>query len=144
MLKGISPIMSPELLKVLMEMGHSDEIVLADANFPAVSHANLLVRSDGHSITELLHAILPLFPLDQYVETPLVLMDIVPGDAIGSSAPVWQEYEAIAKQYEEHAVQFEKMERFAFYERAKKAYAIVATGEQSLYGNLILKKGVIK
>lgn len=144
MLKGISPVISPELLKVLMEMGHSDEIVLADANFPAASHSQLLVRCDGHSISELLHAILPLFPLDQYVASPLTLMDIVPGDAIGTSAPIWQQYKIIAAEYADEEPQFEKVERFAFYERAKKAYAIVATGEQSLYGNLILKKGVIK
>src|SRR5690606_25847318 len=144
MLKGISPIISPQLLKVLMEMGHSDEIVLADANFPAASHAQLLVRCDGHSISELLHAILPLFPLDQYVDSPLALMDIVPGDAIGTSAPIWQQYKNIVAEYAEEETHFEKVERFAFYERAKTAYAIVATSEQSLYGNLILKKGVIK
>jgi L-fucose mutarotase len=142
MLNGIPKIISPELLKVLMEMGHSDELVLADGNFPAASHAQRLVRCDGHSVTELLDAILQLFPLDQYVEKPAALMQVVPGDP--AETPIWEQYRSIIMQRSGLEEPFEEMERFAFYERAKKAYAIVATGESAIYANLILKKGVIK
>ncbi|MCM3628923.1 fucose isomerase [Paenibacillus glycanilyticus] len=142
MLNGIPKIISPELLKVLAEMGHSDEIVLADGNFPAVSHAQRLVRCDGHGVPELLDAILQLFPLDQYVEKPAALMQVVPGDP--AETPIWEEYRAIITQRSGLKEPFEEVERFAFYERAKKAYAIVATGESAIYANLILKKGVIK
>lgn len=142
MLNGIPKILSPELLKILMEMGHSDEIVLADGNFPAVSHAQRLVRCDGHGVPELLDAIMQLFPLDQYVEKPAALMQVVPGDP--AETPIWGEYKAIIAQHSGLEEPFEEVERFAFYERAKKAYAIVATGESAIYANLILKKGVIK
>ncbi|NIK66776.1 MULTISPECIES: RbsD/FucU domain-containing protein [unclassified Paenibacillus] len=142
MLNGIPKIISPELLKILMEMGHSDEIVLADGNFPAVSHAQRLVRCDGHGVPELLDAIMQLFPLDQYVEKPAALMQVVPGDP--AKTPIWDEYKAIITQRSGLEEPFEEVERFAFYERAKKAYAIVATGESAIYANLILKKGVIK
>ncbi|MHA6483583.1 L-fucose mutarotase [Paenibacillus sp. strain BS8-2] len=142
MLKGVPPIISPELLKVLMEMGHSDEIVLADGNFPAASHAQRLVRCDGHGITELLDAILQLFPLDQYVEQPAGLMAVMPGDK--TETPIWEAYRSIVQQREGLDDAFEEIERFAFYERAKRAYAVVATGESALYANLILKKGVVK
>ncbi|MGO4109285.1 RbsD/FucU family protein [Paenibacillus sp. YAF4_2] len=142
MLNGIPKIISPELLKVLMEMGHSDELVLADGNFPAASHAQRLVRCDGHSVPELLDVILQLFPLDQYVEKPAALMQVVPGDP--AETPIWEQYRSIIVQRSGLEEPFEKVERFAFYERAKKAYAIVATGESAIYANLILKKGVIK
>ena len=141
MLKGISKLISPELLKILMEMGHSDELVLADANFPAASHGQRLVRCDGHGIPELLEAILRLFPLDAYVDHPLALMQVVPGDPV--ETPIWKRYHDIAVPHAHTDRPFEEVERFAFYERAKKAYAIVATGEGALYANLILKKGVI-
>ncbi|WP_027085507.1 L-fucose mutarotase [Cohnella panacarvi] len=141
MLKGIPPILSPELLKILMEMGHSDEIVLADANFPAASHAQRLVRCDGHNIPELLEAILQLFPLDPYVDKPAALMQVVPGDPV--ETPIWDAYKAIVQANFQASEPFEQVERFAFYERAKQAYAIVATGEKALYANLVLKKGVI-
>ncbi|MFD2117342.1 L-fucose mutarotase [Paenibacillus yanchengensis] len=142
MLKGIPAIISPELLKVLMEMGHSDEIVFADGNFPAASHAQRLIRADGHSIPDLLDAVMQVFPLDQYVDQPAALMAVTPGDPIAT--PIWDEYKAIVDKHESSEGKFEEMERFAFYERAKKAYAIVATGEKALYANLILKKGVVK
>ncbi|SFF10876.1 L-fucose mutarotase [Paenibacillus algorifonticola] len=142
MLHGISKLISPELLKILMEMGHSDEIVLADGNFPVMSHAQRVVRADGHGIPELLEAILPLFPLDQYVERPAALMQVVPGDTV--QTPIWGQYQLIIEQHTPVREKPEEVERFAFYERAKKAYAIVATGEQALYANIILKKGVIK
>jgi len=142
MLKGISSIISPELLKVLMEMGHGDEIVIADGNFPAASHAARLVRCDGHDAVPLLEAILQLFPLDQYVQAPVALMSVVPGDP--TKPVIWEEYKRVVEKYATSHVEFEHVERFAFYERAKQAYAIIATGEPALYANLILKKGVIK
>lgn len=141
MLIGISPLISPELLKILAEMGHGDEIVLADANFPAASLAQRLVRCDGIPIPALLDGILQLFPLDQYVAKPIALMDVVPGDPVAT--PIWYEYAAIVQQRCGLADAFELEERFAFYERTKKAYAIVATGERAQYANIILKKGVI-
>jgi L-fucose mutarotase len=141
MLKGIPSILPPELLKILMEMGHGDEIVLADGNFPAASIANRLVRCDGHGIPQLLDAILKLFPLDAYVDSPVSLMQVVPGDTV--ETPIWDVYKDIVKKYEPKNNKIENIERFAFYERAKKAYAVVATGEKALYANIILKKGVV-
>ena len=142
MLYGISPLISPELLKVLMEMGHGDEIVLGDGNFPAASHAARLIRCDGHGVPELLDAILKLFPLDPYVDRPAALMQVVPGDTV--ETPIWDTYRSVIRKHTGIEEPFEEVERFAFYERAKKAYAIVATGESALYANLILKKGVVK
>jgi len=141
MLKGIPSILSPELLKILMEMGHGDEIVLADGNFPAASIAQRLVRCDGHGTAELLDAILKFFPLDKYVDAPVALMQVVPGDNV--ETPIWDVYKEIVKKYEPVNNKFEHVESFAFYERAKKAYAVVATGEKALYANIILKKGVV-
>ncbi|WP_163538198.1 L-fucose mutarotase [Gracilibacillus sp. YIM 98692] len=141
MLKGIPKIISPELIKVLMEMGHGDEIVLADGNFPAASHGAKLVRCDGNGTSELLEAILSLFPLDTYTKHPVALMEVVKGDTV--ETPIWKEYESIIASQTSVENPFEYEERFAFYERAKKSYAIVATGEKALYANIILKKGVI-
>lgn len=141
MLLGIPKILSPELLKVLSEMGHGDEIVLADANFPAASHAQRLIRCDGHDIPALLDAILQLFPLDPYVAKPAALMAVVPGDTV--ETPIWNEYGSIIQARANLAEPFEEVERFAFYDRARLAYAVIATGEGALYANLILKKGVI-
>lgn len=141
MLIGIPKMISPELLKVLMEMGHGDELVLADGNFPAASHAKRLVRADGHGVSELFDAILTLFPLDTYVKQPIALMEVVPGDSV--ETPIWRDFESIVRQRTSLESPFEYVERFAFYERAKNAYAIVATGENALYANIILKKGVI-
>lgn len=141
MLKRIPPILSPELLKTLMEMGHGDEIVLADGNFPAASCAKRLVRADGHGVPELLDAVLRLFPLDQYVAEPVGLMQVVPGDPVVPT--IWDDYRAIVTKHEQHEVGFEMIERFDFYERAKQAYAVVATGETAQYANIILKKGVV-
>ena len=141
MLKGIDPIISPELLKIIMEMGHGDELVIGDGNFPAASCAQRLVRLDGHGVCEILDALLKLYPLDTYVEAPVGLMAVTPGDTV---VPViWDDYKRIMKEREgDHNI--EMIERFEFYERAKKAYAIVATGETALYANIILKKGVVK
>ena len=141
MLKNIPAILSPELMKILMEMGHGDEIVLADGNFPAASVAQRLVRCDGHGVPELLEAILKLLPLDSYVDRPVALMSVVPGDK--TKPTVWEQYRAIVKAGGEKFSDFEFVERFAFYERAKKAYAVVATSEKALYANVILKKGVL-
>ena len=141
MLKSIPPILSPELMKILLEMGHGDEIVLADGNFPAASVAQRLVRCDGHGVPELLEAVLKLFPLDIYVDRPVALMSVVPGDK--TKPTIWEQYRALVKASGEQFSDFEFVERFAFYERAKKAYAVVATSEKALYANIILKKGVL-
>ena len=141
MLKLIPSILSPELLKILMEMGHGDEIVIADGNFPAASIAQRLIRLDGHVIPDILDAMLKLFPLDTYVEKPVGLMAITPGDPY--KPVIWDEYRRIVVESKEPFKDFEYIERFAFYERAKKAYAVIATGESALYANMILKKGVV-
>lgn len=141
MLKGIPPILSPDLLKVLMEMGHGDEIVLADGNFPAASNARRLVRCDGHGVPELLEAVLALFPLDTYVEAPVALMEKVPGDPV--ETPIWDEYRDVLRRTGNGDVRIGHVERQAFYERARGAYAVVATGEGALYANVLLKKGVV-
>ncbi len=142
MLKTVSPLISPELIKVLAEMGHGDELVISDANFPAASIAQRLVRADGLPIPPLLEAILQLFPLDQYVDQPASVMMVVPGDPY--KPIIWEEYCQILRKTEPGFTEFEYVERHAFYERAKRAYAVLATGETALYANLILKKGVIK
>jgi len=141
MLKGIPNILSPELLKILMEMGHGDELVIGDGNFPAASIAKRLVRCDGHNVPELLDAILKLFPLDSYVKCPVSLMAVVPGDTV--KPVIWDEYRKIVEKHEPKANGIEFVERFKFYERAKAAYAVIATGEKALYANIILKKGVV-
>ena len=141
MLKNIPSIISPELLKILHEMGHGDEIVIGDGNFPAASNAKRLVRCDGHGVPELLDAVLQLFPLDTYVDSPVMLMQVTPGDDV--DPVIWKEYKKIVDAHQDN-VKFSEIERFAFYDRAKEAYAIVATGESALYANIILKKGVVK
>jgi L-fucose mutarotase len=141
MLKGISPAISPELIKVLMEMGHGDELVLGDGNFPSASIAQRLVRADGLGCPILLDAILNIFPLDQYIDKPVAVMAVVPGDTY--QPVIWDEYRNILKRCEPGFTDFDYVERFAFYERARKAYAVLATSEMSLYANIILKKGVI-
>ena len=138
MLKGISPVVSPDLLKVLAEMGHGDEIVISDAHFPAHTFGRggaIVLRADGVGADRLLAGIIPLFELDAYA-VPVVMMEAVPGDTLDPS--VEKKYRAALK----YDGKIERMERFAFYERAKKAYAIVLSGETAKYGNVILKKGV--
>ena len=144
MLKGISKILSPELLKVLCEMGHSDKLVIADGNFPAESMGKnaIVIRMDGHGVCDVLDAILQLFPLDTYVEKPVNLMQVIPGDNV--ETPIWNEYEKIINKYDERGKKaIGQIERFAFYEEAKTAYAIIATGESALYENVMLQKGVV-
>lgn len=143
MLKMIPSIISPQLLKVLMEMGHSDEIVIADGNFPSESMGKdaIVIRADGHGVKEILDAILQLFPLDQYVERPVALMEVIKGDP--TVPTIWEDYKSILKNHDPDHCQIQMEERFAFYERAQKAYVIVATGETAIYANILLKKGVI-
>ena len=144
MLKGIPKILSPELLKVLCEMGHSDRIVIADGNFPAESMGKdaIVIRCDGHGVPELLDAILQVIPLDTYVDKPMNLMEVMPGDPV--KTPIWDTYkEIVAKHDERGAACVGNIERFQFYEEAKKAYAIIATGESAVYANVMLQKGVV-
>lgn len=144
MLKGIPKILSPQLLKVLDEMGHSDRIVIGDGNFPVetIGKNAIVIRCDGHNTPELLDAILQLFPLDSYVKHPVELMEVMPGDPV--ETPVWETYkEIIAKHDARGAAAIGTIERFAFYEKARTAYAVVATGESALYANVMLQKGVI-
>lgn len=144
MLHGISPLLSPELLKTIAEMGHGDELVIGDGNFPAASMAQRLIRADGHGVAPLLEALLPLFPLDRFVEQPVGLMQVVAGDT--TVPTIWDEYKAIVQRYqpERIAAGFDMVERFDFYDRSRQAYAILATGESALYANVILKKGVVE
>lgn len=144
MLKGIPQILSPELLKVLCEMGHSDKLVIADGNFPseAIGKGNQVIRMDGHGTPEILEAILKVFPLDTYVECPVNLMAVMAGDT--AETPVWSDYEDIVGKYDLRGKQaIGQIERFAFYEEAKNAYAVIATREKALYANLMLQKGVV-
>lgn len=143
MLKGIPEILSPELLKILCEMGHTDELTIGDGNFPGHTYGKKVIRLDGHGTVEVLDAILKVFPLDTYVEHPVVLMDIVEGDSV--EVPIWKAYEKVTAKYDlrgKHC--FEKIDKWAFYERTKeKSSVVIMTGEKSLYANIILKKGVV-
>ena len=144
MLKGIPQILSPELLKVLCEMGHSDRLVISDGNFPAESMGKnaIVIRCDGHGVPEILDAILKVFPLDTYVEKPVNLMEVMPGDTV--ETPIWDTYEEIVTKHDERGgAAIGHIERFAFYEEAKTAYAIIATSEKDLYANIMLQKGVV-
>lgn len=140
MLKGISPVISPQLLAALASMGHGDEIVLADAHFPSGNINDNILRADGIKIPDLLTAILPLFELDAYVSCPVFMMDAVQGDKI--DPVVEEQYLKAIHETNPRIISIERLERFAFYERAKKAYCVLITGELSKYGNIILKKGV--
>ncbi|MBQ9965594.1 MAG: fucose isomerase [Clostridia bacterium] len=144
MLKNIPKILSPELLKVLCEMGHSDRLVIADGNFPAESMGKnaIVIRADGHGACEILEAILEVFPLDTYVEKPVNLMKVMPGDTV--ETPIWDEYAKIVAAADSRGdATIGHIERFKFYEEAKTAYAIIATSEAALYANVMLQKGVI-
>ena len=144
MLKGIPGILSPELLKVLCEMGHADRIVISDGNFPAesVGKDSIVVRLDGHCVPDVLDAVLTVFPLDTYVDHPVNLMEVMKGDNV--ETPIWDTYKDILKKHDLRGdAMIGHIERFAFYEEAKKAYAIVTTGESALYANIMLQKGVV-
>jgi L-fucose mutarotase len=140
MLKGISPLISPELLSTLARMGHGDEIILADAHFPAESFNENVIRADGLRIPDLLDAILPLLELDAYVPTPLFMMSAVEGDSLDPE--VESSYRTAIEKHVPDAPATARIDRFAFYDRAKDAFAVVMTGETAKYGNIILKKGV--
>lgn len=145
MLKGISPLISPALLKALAEMGHGDTLVIADGNFPSESIGKnaIVIRADGHGVPEILDAVLSLIPLDSYVEKPISLMEVVPGDTCGTPA-IWEKYKEILHKYEPNNCKIAMTERFTFYEKAKQAYLIIATGETAIYANVLLQKGVVK
>ncbi|MEI8122865.1 MAG: L-fucose mutarotase [bacterium] len=140
MLKGLSPLLSPDLLSVLSRMGHGDEIVLADAHFPGETYGKRMIRADGLGVAALIDAILPVFELDGYVESPLIMMSAVPGDTLDPK--VGKMYRAAVDRHAPKTPPIIRIDRFAFYGRAKDAFAVVMTGETAKYGNIILKKGV--
>ena len=141
MLKGIPSVLQPELLKILMEMGHGDTIVIADGNFPAASVAKRLVRCDGLGVPEILDAVLKLMPLDSYSQFQAGLMQVVPGDPV--KPVIWDTYREIIGKHEPKYNHIEMIERFAFYGHAREAYAVVASSETALYANILLRKGVV-
>ena len=141
MLKQIPPVISPQLMLVLMEMGHGDELVLADGNFPAASNARRLIRADGHSAVDLLAALLRFLPIDTFV--PDVAMVMQPVDPAQETPPIWSQFSRLLKQAEGREIPLTRIDRQQFYQRSRDAYAIIATGETALYANLILKKGVV-
>jgi L-fucose mutarotase len=140
MLKGIPAILGPDLLKVLMEMGHGDELLLCDGNYPRLGHPERLIRCDGHGIPDLLDAILGFLPLDTYVAEPVILMQVKPGDSYIPT--IWDRYRQIVQTHQPGA-QIGNVERFEFYKRGAAAYAAIATGEPARYANILLKKGVV-
>lgn len=143
MLKNIPSILSPMLLKTLCEMGHSDRLVIADGNFPSESMGKdaIVIRCDGHGVPELLDAILTVFPLDTYIEKPVNLMQVVEGDNV--ETPIWDTYNQIVSKHDQRGTDaIGTIERFAFYEQSKSCYCIIATGEKSMYANVMLQKGV--
>ena len=148
MLKNIPPILSPELLKVLCEMGHGDRICIGDGNFPGASMAKpnncVLVRADGHGVPELLDAILQVIPLDEYVEHPALIMQVADKDK-GLEVPIWDTYKEIIARHDPRGADcVTEVERYAFYDRVKtKSCCVIMTGETATYANIILKKGVI-
>lgn len=142
MLKGINPILGPEILHILASMGHGDEIILTDNNFPAAALAQRLTRLDGVTTTTALQAILTLFPLDQYVKSPVAVMSTV--DENDATPETYADFQNILEKEHSAPVQMEWVERFAFYERARAAFAIVVTSDARLYANILLKKGVIE
>lgn len=142
MLKNIDPLLSPELLMVLRSMGHGDDIAIVDGNFPAAAVARRLVRLDGLTATEVTNAILSVMPLDDFVPEAAWRMEVV-GDP-QAEQPIFGEFRAIIARHEGSNFRLASLERFAFYEQAKAAYAVVSTGEKRLYGNIILKKGVVR
>lgn len=142
MLKNIPALLSPELLKILSEMGHGDEIVIADANFPAESMGKRVIRADGISGTDMLKAVMAVFPLDSYSDPNFILMKLMDCDVGKINPVIWKEYATIAKQNDVN-VAVGNIDRFEFYERAKNAFGVIATGEKAVYANILLKKGVI-
>jgi len=142
MLKGIPPILSPELMKILLEMGHGDELLIADGNYPRMGQPERVVRCDGHGIPELLEAILRFMPLDTFVENPVIFMEVVPGDPY--IPEIWDTFREIGRRHEAEGLREKTVERQAFYALGAKTYAAVTTSESALYANIILKKGVVR
>ena len=140
MLKGISPLIGPELLYTIHRMGHGDEIVFADAHFPGDSLNSNIIRADGLKIADIIEAILPLFELDQYVDFPVSMMEVVKGDTYNTE--VEKDYIDVISKTHPKIKYIDKIERFKFYEKSKKSFAVVMTGDTRKYGNIILKKGV--
>jgi len=143
MLKNLDPILSPDLLQILRAMGHGDRIALVDANYPADNHAQRLVRLDGLSVTAVLDAVLSVMPLDQPQFVPDCAWHMEVVGAPGARQPIFAEFEALIAKHEGPHVKLSSFERFTFYGHVKECYALVATGERRLYGNIILQKGVI-
>ncbi len=148
MLKGIPAILSPDLLKALCEMGHSDRLCIADGNFPAETMGKncIVIRADGHGVPEILDAILTVFPLDTYVEKPMNLMALMERDVEKVETPIWEEYKKIVAKHDERGADaIGEIERFEFYEEVKKnCHVIIATGESAVYANVLLQKGLVK
>ncbi|MFI3212692.1 MAG: RbsD/FucU domain-containing protein [Eubacteriales bacterium] len=143
MLNGIPKILSPELLKVLCEMGHTDELTIGDGNFPGHTYGKKVIRMDGHNAPEVLDAILQVFPLDRYVEKPVTLMEVVKGDPVAT--PIWDVYKEIIAKYDDRGADcVETIDKWDFYDKTKEGSSVVImTGESALYANVILKKGVV-
>jgi len=143
MLKGIPAILGPELLKTLCEMGHTDELTIGDGNFPGHTYGKKVIRMDGHNVPEILNAVLQVFPLDTYVEHPVILMQVVQGDQVDT--PIWNEYKKIVSKFDDRGERcFQEIEKWKFYERTKeKSMVVIMTSEKELYANIILKKGVV-
>lgn len=142
MLKGIPDSISPDLMHTLMSMGHGDEIVLADGNFPAASHAQRLIRADGLDLCTLLEGIMIFLPIDTHVKDHAVVMQVA--NSKKPDPPIWEDFQRVLSETEGDWVSLTSIERFAFYDRAKSAFAVVATSETALCANLILKKGVVE
>ena len=141
MLKGIPKIVSPELLKILDEMGHGDDIVIADLNFPSENCGKRVIRAEAAGGEEMLRAVMDLIPLDDYVDDNFVLIETPP--SYTEEPPIWESYRQIAKERDPN-VNEKRIDRFDFYERTKNAYAVIATGEEALYACVLLKKGVFR
>ena len=143
MLKGIPKILSPELLKVLCEMGHTDELTIGDGNFPGHTYGKRVIRMDGHGVPEILEAILQVFPLDTYVDKPVTLMAKVAGDPV--ETPIWDTYKEIVARYDSRGADcFEEIDKWEFYDKTRDhSTVVIMTSEKALYANIILKKGVV-
>ena len=141
MLKGVPPVLSPELMAILMRMGHGDDLVIADGNFPAETMGQRVVRADGHGVPELLDAILKFLPVDTFVTDPAKVMQ--PVDPATPEPPIWSQFREALARHEGREIPLTTVERFEFYRQAQSAFAVVATGETAIYANLILKKGVV-
>ena len=141
MLKGIPPLITPELMSILMRMGHGDDLVIADGNFPAETMGRRVVRVDGHSATEVLNAVLKFVPIDDFVDDPVKVMQ--PVDPTTPEPAIWQEFRQLLAEHETRPLELTRVERFEFYRQAQAAFAVVATGETAVYANVIVKKGVV-